>query len=224
MNRDLRALEDYLKAIYRLEEVLGYAKTGDIAKELKVTAATVSKTLKKLESNGYVVWLPYEGVKLSEKGRKIAINIVKKHRLAEYFLYYYLGFDLIKAHEYAHMLEHMPSEFFDKLWIFMKKPSTCPHGNLIPGLPEYNENELHEIEDDKPLTLFNEGAKVKITRIMCSFQDDIIMKLASAHIVRGSIITIIEKKPIKIIIKGPNNSLLEMAYHQANMVRGLEIH
>ncbi|MEL9940132.1 MAG: metal-dependent transcriptional regulator [Ignisphaera sp.] len=223
MNRDSRTLEDYLKAIYRLEEVLGYAKTGDIAKELKVTAATVSKTLKKLESNGYVVWLPYEGVRLSEKGRKIATSIVKRHRLAEYFLYYYLGFDLLKAHEYAHMLEHMPPEFFDKLWIFMKKPSVCPHGNPIPGLPEYNEKELREIEGDKPLTMFNAGTRVKITRIMCSFQDDLVMKLVHAGIVRGSIVTIVEKNSIKIVIKSPNNNLLEMIHHQANMIRGLEI-
>lgn len=224
MSVESRALEDYLKAIYRLEEVLGYAKTGDIAKELKVTAATVSKTLKRLESNGYVIWLPYEGVKLSEKGRKIAMNIVKKHRIAEYFLYYYLGFDLVKAHEYAHMLEHMPSEFFDKLWLFMKKPSICPHGNPIPGLPEYNENEIREIENDKPLTHFNEGAKVKVTRILCSFQDNIIAKLISVNIVRGSIITIVEKNQVKIVIKSPSNSLLEMAYYQANLIRGLEVH
>ncbi|MDK6028462.1 metal-dependent transcriptional regulator [Ignisphaera sp. 4213-co] len=223
MNKELRTLEDYLKAIYRLEEVLGHAKTSDIAKELGVTAATVSKTLRKLESNGYVIWLPYEGVRLSDRGRKIAVDIVKKHRIAESFLYHYLGFDLVKAHEYAHMLEHMPSEFFERLWLFMKKPSVCPHGNLIPGLPKYNENEIKEIENDKPLANFDKDAKVKITRILCSFQYDLMKTLINANISRGTIVTIEKKDSLGIVVKSPNNISVKLPYYQANLIRGLEI-
>jgi DtxR family Mn-dependent transcriptional regulator len=215
-------VEDYLKAIYKLEEVLGLAKTGDIAKELGVTAATVSKTLKRLEVSRLIERLPYEGVKLSSKGKTMAITIIKKHRLAEYFLHYYLKFDLIKAHIYAHMLEHMPEDFFDKLWIFMNKPSRCPHGNIIPGLPEYREEDLRETTNDNPLPKLREGAWVKITRILCSFQHKLIEQLIKADITVGSIVYIEKIGDYSIAIRSSSNSTaLEIPMYQANFIRGI---
>lgn len=217
-------IEDYLKAIYKLEEVFGLAKTGDIAKELGVTAATVSKTLKRLEASKLIEWLPYEGVKLSAKGKAIAITIIKRHRLAEYFLYYYLKFDLIKAHTYAHMLEHMPEDFFDKLWTFMNKPGRCPHGNIIPGLPEYREEDLQEIANDDPLPRLGERAQVRVTRILCSFQHKLINQLIKAGINIGSIISIEKTSDYSVVIKNPNsNAVLEVPLYQASFIRGVPL-
>jgi len=219
-----RSVEDYLKAIYKFEEIFGIAKTGDIARELEVTAATVSKTLKRLEAGKLIERLPYEGVKLSPKGRAIAITIIKKHRLAEYFLHYYLKFDLVKAHIYAHMLEHMPEEFFNRLWIFMNKPCRCPHGNIIPGLPEYREEELQEIINDSPLLKIKEGVPIKITRILCSFHFDLTDKLTKAGMVVGNTIIIEKISTNSMVIRNTsNNTALEIPLYQANFIRGIAL-
>jgi DtxR family Mn-dependent transcriptional regulator len=127
------ALEDYLVTIYKLEETLGAARTTLIAKELNVKPATVSKILAKLEAEGYVVREKYKGARLTEKGRAIAERIVWKHRVIERFLHDYVGLDPIKAHEYAHMMEHLPDEIIERIYEKLGRPGTCPLGNPIPG-------------------------------------------------------------------------------------------
>jgi DtxR family Mn-dependent transcriptional regulator len=127
------ALEDYLVTIYKLEETFGYARTTLIAKELGVKPATVSKILSKLEAEGYIVREKYKGARLTDKGREIAERIVWKHRVVERFLYEYVGLDPIKAHKYAHMLEHLPDEIVEKIYEKLGRPGACPLGNPIPG-------------------------------------------------------------------------------------------
>jgi len=157
-----RALHDYLLTIYRLEEVFGEARTVEISKMLKVTPATVSKTIRRLAEAGYVVWTPYEGVKLTEAGRRLAERAVRKHRIAEHFLVSRLGFSFMEAHRLAHMLEHMPDEFFEKLYEFLGKPSKCPHGNPIPG-----SETPPEVLEAEPINRFSAGAAVENVRVAC---------------------------------------------------------
>ncbi len=127
------ALEDYLVTIYKLEETFGIARTTLIAKELGVKPATVSKVLAKLEGEGYVVREKYHGARLTEKGRRIAERIVWKHRVIERFLHDYVGLDPIKAHAYAHMMEHLPDEIVERIYEKLGRPGSCPLGNPIPG-------------------------------------------------------------------------------------------
>jgi len=162
MKLQSRTLHDYLLTIYRLEEVFGEARTVEISKMLKVTPATVSKTIKRLAEAGYVVWTPYEGVKLTEAGRRLAERAVRKHRTAEHFLANRLGFGLEEVHRLAHMLEHMPDEFFEKLYEFLGRPSKCPHGNPIPG-----SETPPEVLEAKPINRFSAGAAVEIVRVAC---------------------------------------------------------
>mgnify|MGYP000341889898 CR=1 FL=1 len=125
------ALEDYLTTIYRLEEVFGVAHTNDIAKELGVSPATVSKILSKLEMRGLVKRLKYHGAKLTDEGRGIAEQAVRKHRILEVLLKS-LGFNNYEAHRYAHEMEHIPSNVIERIYEFLNKPKFCPHGNPIP--------------------------------------------------------------------------------------------
>ena len=129
-----RTVEDYLRAIYKLEELTGIAKTSMLARELGVAPATVVKMLTKLVRKGLVVWEPYKGYKLTPQGRRIAIRVVWRHRIAECFFNKLLGFDVIKSHEYAHVFEHLPDEVFERLYEILGKPATCPHGSPIPQL------------------------------------------------------------------------------------------
>ena len=79
-------VEEYLEAIYRLEEKKGSAKTGDLAKELNVTLGTITNTIENMEKQNLVIHKPYKGVKLTKKGRKLALDVVRRHRLSERLL------------------------------------------------------------------------------------------------------------------------------------------
>lgn len=125
--------EDYLATIYRLEESIGFAKITDISRELGVTPATVSKIIKKLKEKNLVKWVKYRYVELTNEGRKMAEQIIRRHRIAEAFLFRVLGFNEIESHQYAHYLEHLPDVIIERMFIAIGKPSKCPHGNTIPG-------------------------------------------------------------------------------------------
>ncbi|MEM1542097.1 MAG: metal-dependent transcriptional regulator [Ignisphaera sp.] len=210
-----KTLEDYLKAMYRLEEIYGIAKTQDIATELNVTPATVSKTLKKLAEGDYIRWIPYEGVKLTKKGRRLAEDAIKKHRIAETFLHLHLGFDLIESHRYAHMFEHLPDEILDRLWIYMQKPSRCPHGNPIPGSVTDNISDL-------PLTEFVEGTEIVITRILCSFDSSLLAKVISLGIEVSKKVCIESTSPMMISLL-INGKRVELNRYESRLIRGLAI-
>jgi DtxR family Mn-dependent transcriptional regulator len=123
----------YLKVIYNLQAKTGAARTGDIAKILGITPGSVTNTLEVLETKGMVAREPYKGVKLTDQGRKLALSVFRRHRLAERLLTDVLHLDWIASHEEACKLEHAIS---DSLAASMEKalgnPKTCPHGNPIP--------------------------------------------------------------------------------------------
>lgn len=147
------AVDDYLATIYRLEEVFGVARTSDISRELGVRPATVSKVLRKLASEGYVVWTRFRGFKLSEKGSNTVRPLVRKHRICEAFLAE-LGFDIVELHEYAHYMEHLPQEIVDSIHEYIGSPRKCPHGNPIPG--------EESTPVGRPLSDFEVGNTIKV--------------------------------------------------------------
>ncbi|KPV64610.1 MAG: manganese transport transcriptional regulator [Candidatus Bathyarchaeota archaeon BA2] len=99
--------EEYLEVIYRLEEKTGFARTMELARKLKVVPGSVTNTIEGLERRGLVTHEPYKGVKLTEKGRKIALNVLRGHRLAELLLTEILHVDWSEVHEVACKLEHV---------------------------------------------------------------------------------------------------------------------
>jgi len=153
--------EEYLEAIYRLEEKSGSAKTMELAKELEVVPGSVTNTIESLERRGLVIHEPYRGVKLTETGRNIAINVLRKHRLAERLLTDFIQLDWSEVHNAACKLEHALSpEILNPLENALGHPKTCPHGNPIPT----KNGKLVE-EETKPLTDLNPGEGGVIIRI-----------------------------------------------------------
>lgn len=125
--------EEYLEAIYRLENKTGVAKTTELARQLKVVPGSVTNTIEGLERRGLVIHEPYKGVKLTEKGRKLALNILRRHRLAERLLTDVLHVDWSEVHEAACKLEHaITPDIIKPLEKTLRHPKTCPHGNPIP--------------------------------------------------------------------------------------------
>jgi DtxR family Mn-dependent transcriptional regulator len=128
------ALEDYLKSIYQLAEESQPVIAARIAAETGVTPSTMFATLRRLANEGYVTINRRKEIHLTEEGRKVAERIVRRHFLTERFLTDLLKLDWVKAHQEAHRLEHAISQDVEeRLAKLLNNPTTCPHGNAIPG-------------------------------------------------------------------------------------------
>jgi len=125
--------ENYLKAIFHLQEEDGIVTTNALANELQTRPASVRDMLKKLKTQKLLLYEKYQGFKLSHEGKKVALQIIRKHRLWEYFLVEKLHFGWEEVHEMAEELEHISSKkLVDRLDEFLGFPKTDPHGDPIP--------------------------------------------------------------------------------------------
>jgi len=143
------AEENYLKAIYHLSLNSESVSTNQLAARLNTSAASVTDMLKKLAEKQLINYARYQGVSLTPEGQKIALHIVRKHRLWEYFLVEKLDFKWDEVHEMAEGLEHISStELIDRLDQFMGYPKYDPHGDPIPD--SKGNFKMHEL---KPVSL-----------------------------------------------------------------------
>ena len=125
--------ENYIKSIYHLQQQSETVNTNSLANELNTKPASVTDMLKKLQTKELLDYEKYKGFKLNVAGIKIALHIIRRHRLWEYFLVNKLSFEWDKVHEIAEELEHVSSiELTDKLDVFLNFPTTDPHGDPIP--------------------------------------------------------------------------------------------
>jgi DtxR family Mn-dependent transcriptional regulator len=125
--------ENYIKAIYHLQQADGNVTTNELAAELNTKAASVTDMLKKLKTKKLVNYERYQGFRLSAEGRKVALGIIRKHRLWELFLVQKLQFGWDEVHEVAEELEHITSKkLVEKLDSFLEYPKFDPHGDPIP--------------------------------------------------------------------------------------------
>jgi DtxR family Mn-dependent transcriptional regulator len=128
------AVEDYLRTIYALEEEVQPVIAARVAEEVGVTPSTMVSTLRRLEREGYLKVVGRKEIHLTANGKQVAERILRRHFLIERFLTDLLGLDWVKAHQEAHRLEHAVSqEVEERLAQLLNNPTTCPHGNPIPG-------------------------------------------------------------------------------------------
>lgn len=151
--------ENYLKVIHRLSEATSEdISTNAVAELMQTKAASVTDMLRKLAEKGWVNYQKYQGVRLSAEGEKIALSIVRKHRLWEVFLVDKMGFNWDEVHEIAEQLEHIESDqLVNKLDEYLGFPKTDPHGDPIPNkdgvLPELAYSHLSDIKAAKTCKL-----------------------------------------------------------------------
>lgn len=125
--------ENYLKIIYHLAENTNNVQTNAIAAQMQTKPASVTDMIKKLAEKGFVDYIKYQGVTLTDKGRNAAIDIVRKHRLWEVFLVDKLNFKWDEVHDVAEELEHIKSTaLIERLDEFLGFPKSDPHGDPIP--------------------------------------------------------------------------------------------
>src|ERR1700744_545986 len=125
--------ENHLKAIFHLQQEQGLVTTNALAAALRTRPASVTDMLKKLKEQKLLIYERYRGFKLNNEGRKAAVQVIRKHRLWEYFLVKKLQFGWEEVHEIAEELEHISSrKLIDRLDEFLDFPDTDPHGDPIP--------------------------------------------------------------------------------------------
>ena len=125
--------ENYIKAIYHLQGEEATVTTNELARELKTKPASVTDMMKKLKTKKLLHYQPYQGFRLSHEGSKVALGIIRRHRLWEYFLAEKLKFSWDEVHAIAEHMEHVSSKkLIDKLDEFLGFPRVDPHGDPIP--------------------------------------------------------------------------------------------
>jgi DtxR family transcriptional regulator, Mn-dependent transcriptional regulator len=150
--------ENYIKSIFHLQQETGLVNTNSLAAEMQTRPASVTDMLKKLKGKKLLQYEKYKGFKLNEAGKKAALDVVRKHRLWEYFLVEKLKFDWDKVHPIAEELEHISSEeLVQRLDNFLDNPSFDPHGDPIPDkngkIPVIKQLSLSEIPFKKNVTV-----------------------------------------------------------------------
>src|ERR1700749_3871395 len=144
--------ENYLKAIYKLMELDGdVISTNAIAEKMNTKAASVTDMLKKLADKKLINYAKYQGVTLTSAGENVAVHIIRRHRLWEYFLVEKLHFKWDEVHDMAEEMEHISSrELIDRLDKFMGYPKYDPHGDPIPDCDgHFTHDELRPISSMK---------------------------------------------------------------------------
>ena len=150
--------ENYLKAIFHLQEKEGTVTTTGLAAHLLTRPASVTDMMKKLAAKKLLHYKPYYGFTLTSEGRKIALSVVRRHRLWEFFLAEKLAFGWEEVHGIAEELEHVSSKkLIDKLDAYLGYPQFDPHGDPIPDskgkiTPKHDTN-LGELSINEPAVI-----------------------------------------------------------------------
>jgi DtxR family transcriptional regulator, Mn-dependent transcriptional regulator len=185
------AVEDYTKAIYALEHRHGDAvSTNALAERLGVTAASASGMVKRLGELGLVEHRPYRGVSLTEEGRRVALEVMRHHRLLEAYLVQSLGVPWDRVHQEAEVLEHVLSEELEELIAAkLGDPTHDPHGDPIP-----TRDLTIEERPTVSLDALDGGDYGVFTRISDS-DPDMLRFLADRGIAPGDAFEVVEKQP-----------------------------
>lgn len=180
--------ENYLKAIYHLSDHGKEVSTNAISEVLNTKPASVSDMLKKLGKKKVIFYEKYRGVKLSEKGKSLALQIIRKHRLWEVFLVEKLQFNWDEVHEIAEQLEHIRSQvLIERLDKFLGFPSHDPHGDPIP-------NNKGEMVAKEKIQLSDLDEKISATVVGLKETSSVFLQfLDKAGIYLGANVKILEK-------------------------------
>lgn len=184
-----QAVEDYLKTIYKLQDE-GSVSTTDIARSLEVSSASVTNMVKRLAEMKMVAYQSYKGVRLTEAGEKIALEIIRHHRLLETYLKEVLGYSWEQMHTEAEQLEHhISEEFEDKIDELLGFPTHDPHGHPIPS------RDLQIVEAATiPLAQAEPGQTVHIHHVSDG-DSDLLHYLEDLGLLPQASVEIVEKAP-----------------------------
>jgi DtxR family Mn-dependent transcriptional regulator len=185
------AIQDYAKAIYMLQvRGGGLATTNALAERLAVTPGSASSMVKKMGDMGLVTHAPYKGVRLTKRGLRVALEVVRHHRLLELYLAESLGLPWDRVHDEAEVLEHVLSEELEELIASkLGDPTHDPHGDPIPTRDGHITEQETESLEDLPA-----GARGKFVRISDS-DPRMLRYLSERGVSPGDSFEVVDKQP-----------------------------
>jgi DtxR family Mn-dependent transcriptional regulator len=192
-------MEDYLKTIYNLSPDAKIVSTSQIAEQMECAPASVTNMLQKLSSLRLVEYRPYRGVRLTSAGKKIALEVVRHHRLIELYLSEMLGYSWDRVHDEADRLEHVISEEMEsRMDEALGFPERDPHGDPIPT----REGKIHTAPVSSLWDTPAGGEEVKVVRVS-DRNPEVLRYLAE--------IGIYPKIRVRVIKKAPFNGPVSVA-------------
>lgn len=212
-----RLVEDYVTLIWKAYEWPGgQPATTDLAEQLGVTASTVSANLKKLARDGYIDYEPYGPIKLTDEGRAIAVEIVRRHRIVETYLVDQLGLTWDQVHDEADRLEHDVSPLvLGRMDAVLGHPVRDPHGDPIPDA----DGRLPPIDWSQALSEATPGTEADVVRVS-DRSAEVLRYLESRNIAVGSRLRLVEANAaagaIHVEVEG---TPVELSYPAAAAIR-----
>lgn len=207
-----KSIEDYLKGIYTLKKKKEYSNKK-LAEYLNISPASVSEMIKKLVNEDYLI-IEKKKVKLTEKGNNFALDVIRKHRVWEVFLFEKLGYDKEEVHKEAEILEHVTSNrLLQKLEKFLFYPKECPHGSpIFYDLKDFDEGnviKLSEAEEDDEIVILSVEDNIELY----DYLRDLNINLKEQYIVE-------KKDPFDgpIYLKSKENNKKIVAFNAATMI------
>lgn len=211
------AVEDYLKGVLLLEQASPGApvSTGRLATALSVTPGTATSMVKTLAASGLVEYEPYSGVHLSDAGRRLALHVLRRHRLIELFLVQVVGMDWSEVHAEAEQLEHAVSDrFIERIDEILGNPAVDPHGDPIPSA----EGDVAVV--DLP-TLLDCALDRPVAVARVTDQDGDFLRLIDRHGLRpGAELTVVSREEAAdaVALVSSNGTVFSLGFRAANKV------
>jgi DtxR family Mn-dependent transcriptional regulator len=184
------SVEDYLKAIYAITRQGHPATTSEIARWLDLSPPSVSGMVKRLSQQGLLEYQPYKGVKLTAKGRRAALTVLRRHRIIESYLVERLGYSWDSVHQEAERLEHAVSDvLIERMAQALGNPEVDPHGDPIPR-PDGTIAEAMST----PLPDIDLGREAALRQVRSSDSEQLRF-IASVGLKLGSVFTVVDQQP-----------------------------
>ncbi|MBM3449610.1 MAG: metal-dependent transcriptional regulator [Armatimonadetes bacterium] len=196
------AIQDYLKIIYKLREVAGTVTTNAIADRMGVSAASVTKMIKRLAQLDLLEHTPYFGVRLTPAGERLALEVIRHHRLLESYLVKRLAVPIEDAHAEAELLEHVLSESLeDRIAEVLADPESDPHGDPIPTKDgRVEERRLPRLADAAP------GDHLRVERVSDA-DAPTLRQIAQLHLLPGAAVKVHAKSDAgDLVIRRPSRT------------------
>lgn len=209
--------ENYLKAIYYLDQNQEKISLSELGKKMEVSMPTVNSMVKSLQEKDWVIYQKYQPLQLTTKGKQKAALIIRKHRLTEMFLAQFMGFGWEEVHEIAEEIEHLQvDKFFDRMDELLGFPAVDPHGSPIP-----DKQGIVVAKSYVPLSDIEVGVQVRICSLVKSSKE-LLLYLNRKEIALGTELKIEKKEPfdksILVRYQRPDNVMLSHEVAQLLLV------
>ncbi len=200
-----QAIEDYIKTIYALAQEESPVSTSRVAAARSVKPASATSMIQRLARLNLVNYEKHYGVTLTETGEKLALEVIRHHRLLELYLMEALGFGWDEVHEQADILEHVISEKLEeRIAAALNHPEFDPHGDPIPAL-----DGTMAVVETMALAEMAAGERVKVSRVVDDSNSELLRYLAGLGLVPGAAVRVVEVAPFQ----GPLSIEIDGAAH-----------